>query len=341
MSKTNPENGDNKKNKPKARGPNPKPRVEGKAVGVKGDKVNKLEPKPENQSRPKTKRPAPEPQSPPGSTEKTNDKSEETLLNADSKLSQRDSLEQTEQMEVHHHPQLEHKPKPWKEYVLECFMIFVAVMMGFIAENIRDDINNNEHAKQLTSQLVQELKADTAKLNACFKGETGIMKSNDTLFKLLQQPLAKADLKKIQRFIAASHSLWPFHPSTGAITAIKNELHLKQFSDSEIISFISKYETHIGLLNIVQGITLEYQRNFLDPFLYQHFTPTNLDAAFAKSPDLNTQMRNLTQENITQLAAQMILVRINSKELIDDNRRCMNDAVNLLNYVTKQYHLED
>ncbi|MFB9842968.1 hypothetical protein [Mucilaginibacter ginsenosidivorans] len=24
-------------------------------------------------------------------------------------------------MEVHHHPQLEHKPKPWKEYLLEGF----------------------------------------------------------------------------------------------------------------------------------------------------------------------------------------------------------------------------
>ncbi|HEY8783428.1 MAG TPA: hypothetical protein VIM16_17510 [Mucilaginibacter sp.] len=32
-------------------------------------------------------------------------------------------------MEVHHHPQLEHNPKPFKEYLLEGFMIFIAVMM--------------------------------------------------------------------------------------------------------------------------------------------------------------------------------------------------------------------
>ena len=44
----------------------------------------------------------------------------------------------TEQMEVHHHPQLDHKHKPWKEYLLEGLMIFIAVMMGFIAENIRE-----------------------------------------------------------------------------------------------------------------------------------------------------------------------------------------------------------
>ncbi len=56
-------------------------------------------------------------------------------------------------MEVQHHPQLEHKHKAWKEYLLEGFMIFIAVMMGFIAENIREDITNREHVKQLTTAI--------------------------------------------------------------------------------------------------------------------------------------------------------------------------------------------
>jgi hypothetical protein len=41
-------------------------------------------------------------------------------------------------MEVHHHPDLHHKPKKRKEYFLEFLMIFLAVTMGFIAENIRE-----------------------------------------------------------------------------------------------------------------------------------------------------------------------------------------------------------
>ena len=45
--------------------------------------------------------------------------------------------QETENMEVHHHPDLHHKPKKWKEYFLEFLMIFLAVTMGFIAENIR------------------------------------------------------------------------------------------------------------------------------------------------------------------------------------------------------------
>src|SRR5882757_1923638 len=39
----------------------------------------------------------------------------------------------TETMEVHHHPEVERKI--FKQYVLEGLMIFLAVFMGFIAEN--------------------------------------------------------------------------------------------------------------------------------------------------------------------------------------------------------------
>jgi hypothetical protein len=68
-------------------------------------------------------------------------------------------------MEVHHHPQLDHKPKPWKEYILEGLMIFLAVTMGFFAESLREHIANNEKEKQIIASLVRDIKKDTTKLN--------------------------------------------------------------------------------------------------------------------------------------------------------------------------------
>jgi hypothetical protein len=244
------------------------------------------------------------------------------------------------EMEVHHHPQLDHKPKPWKEYLLEGFMIFIAVMMGFIAENIRENITNNEHVKQLTSQLVHDLRADTAQLNYIYQNESLIIKYNDTLSSLLQQPLGNADTRRIQKLAANSHSMWPFHPSMGAIAAIKNELHLKQFSDSEIINHFSEYERDIELLHTTQDVNLQYQRIYLDPFLTAHLTPANMDAAFSSTAVPTAKMRNLTQADLDQLATDMTLIRIISHEMLIDNRRLKNDAVKLLKYVTEQYNLE-
>src|SRR5579862_9159289 len=142
-------------------------------------------------------------------------------------------------MEVHHHPEVERKG--FKEYLLEGFMIFVAVMMGFIAENVRENITNNEHAKQLASQLVEDLKTDTISLHQIDSAESKIYRRTDTLILMLRQPLSKIDNKNFQRLTMACYSLWPFHPTLGAITAIKNELHLKQFANSKISSLIAGY----------------------------------------------------------------------------------------------------
>jgi len=244
-------------------------------------------------------------------------------------------------MEVHHHPQLEHKHKPWKEYLLEGFMIFIAVMMGFIAENIRENITNGEHAEQLTSQLAQDLRADIKKLDQVYNGELKIVKSNDTLISLLQQPLKTANTQRILWFVSRSHSLWPFHPATGAISAIKNELHLKQFSNSKIIGYIAAYESHTELLHLVQDITLQYQRSYFEPFLSQHFFAPAIDSVFQRLPVTKAPARDLTQDDLSKLAADMVLIRINTNELLGDNRQARNDAVELLHYITKQYNLNE
>jgi hypothetical protein len=242
-------------------------------------------------------------------------------------------------MEVHHHPDLHHKKKPWKEYLLEGLMIFIAVMLGFIAENIREDIVNREHAHELTSQLVADLQADTARLNNVIEAQTQIREANDSLITLLKQPLATADLVQVQRLIIASHNLWTFHPAGGAIAAIKNELHLKQFAHSQLISHIADYESSIDLLHTVQDIYLQYQHNMLDAFLREHFTPGNLRAAFDHKPLPDAGMRNLTQANLTQLATDMVLVRVVSNEIVRDDRSVKEYAVNLLNYTISQYDL--
>ncbi len=218
-------------------------------------------------------------------------------------------------------------------------MIFIAVMMGFIAENIREDITNNRHAHELTAQLVADLKADTAHLAKVIDEQTKIRQANDSLFTLLQQPLATADLNQIQRLIINSHNLWTFHPAGGAIGAIKNELHLKQFGHSQLISYIADYESGIDLLHTAQNVYLEYQHNMLDAFLREHFTPGNLLAAFDHKPLPDAHMRDLTQAGLTQLAADIVLIRVVSDEIVRDDISVKKKAVDLLNYTISVYDL--
>ncbi len=60
-------------------------------------------------------------------------------------------------MEVHHHPDLHHKKKNFKEYFLEFLMIFLAVTLGFFAENVREHFDEEKTTKQYLEDFRQEL----------------------------------------------------------------------------------------------------------------------------------------------------------------------------------------
>src|SRR5450759_535969 len=69
--------------------------------------------------------------------------------------------QEPENMEVHKHPHHVTHKKKWGEYLLEFFMIFLAVFLGFVAENIREHIVENDRAKEYAISLVQDLQNDT------------------------------------------------------------------------------------------------------------------------------------------------------------------------------------
>ena len=61
-------------------------------------------------------------------------------------------------MEVHHHA---HHPKNWKEYITEFIMLFAAVTLGFLAENIREHQIINHKTNQNLQSIILDLKKDS------------------------------------------------------------------------------------------------------------------------------------------------------------------------------------
>src|SRR5450631_3154021 len=91
-----------------------------------------------------------------------------------------------ENMEVHHHPDLHHKPKPWKEYYLDFLMIFLAVTMGYFGERIRENIGENAKEKEYMISMLEDLKADTANLNEGIRFWNYVATSIDSLTKSIK-----------------------------------------------------------------------------------------------------------------------------------------------------------
>ena len=70
--------------------------------------------------------------------------------------------QETENMEVHKHPHHVTHKKKWGEYLLEFLMLFLAVFLGFLAENFREHQVEKERGKQYIESFYNDLKIDTA-----------------------------------------------------------------------------------------------------------------------------------------------------------------------------------
>jgi hypothetical protein len=85
-------------------------------------------------------------------------------------------------MEVHHHS---HHPKKWKEYITEFLMLFLAVTLGFMAENIREHQVEKVREVQLMKSMVSDLEKNENLLKDQLIALTIRKKSCDSLAYLL------------------------------------------------------------------------------------------------------------------------------------------------------------
>jgi hypothetical protein len=108
--------------------------------------------------------------------------------------------QESNNMEVHHHPDLHHKKKHLKEYFLEFLMIFLAVSMGFVAENLREERVEHHKAKEFAISLIKDLEND----NYAIKNSKNLMvwreKKLDSLSYILSKPLIPLEYNNVYYF---------------------------------------------------------------------------------------------------------------------------------------------
>ena len=243
-------------------------------------------------------------------------------------------------MEVHHHPHIE--KKGFKEYLLEFVMIFLAVTLGFFAESLRENISDNEHAKLLTEQLVKDLKIDTLHLRRVIDFNKRYQKTIDTLFFELQKPVATANTKYIQQLIFNTYNVRVFNPSTGAISAIEKELNIKQFSASDLPEMIANYQSRLNIEKQGADLIMNLVEQNIQPFMYAHIPPQSAYSALAKDSLVkDDMMRNLKQDDMAELSVKLEVLNSIVSGRIEGLKGMKSDAGKMMQYVIKQYHLEN
>ena len=91
-------------------------------------------------------------------------------------------------MEVHHHPKVE--KKNFKEYFLEFLMIFLAVTLGFFAENLREHIKDKDEITQDIKSVLSDLESDVLHFNIALDANTYSYSLSDSLVNLLRTDIS-------------------------------------------------------------------------------------------------------------------------------------------------------
>lgn len=151
-------------------------------------------------------------------------------------------------MEVHHHPiatGLHAERKRLKHYLFEFFMLFLAVFCGFLAENQREHIVDNQREKKYAASLLDDLKKDTADLSNDIPFWKTLLNTIDTLRTEIQKPADQRNdllLYKCARFMRFYNN-FAYHDRT--IDQLKNAGNFRLIRNARISDLLIDYDATI------------------------------------------------------------------------------------------------
>jgi len=161
-------------------------------------------------------------------------------------------------MEVHHHS---HHPKKWKEYITEFLMLFLAVSLGFMAENIREYQIEKHREIAYLQNVHEDLKLDLKSMDTVLSQNNSRLALLDTFYLAIQNNAATNEdaYYYIRNLVLRA----TFESSHVGLDQIKSAGGLRMVKNKEIVTGIQEYERMLestSKMEVVREGTLEQAR---------------------------------------------------------------------------------
>ncbi|MDB5232465.1 MAG: hypothetical protein JWN76_3270 [Chitinophagaceae bacterium] len=157
--------------------------------------------------------------------------------------------QEIENMEVHKHPHHVTHKKKWGEYLLEFSMLFLAVFLGFVAENIREGVVESHREKEYIKSFYEDLTADETDLQRIINNLNIESQMGDSLATLMHNVSKETPANFIYMYLvritrSASTNLYA---NDRTIVQLRNAggmrlIHNKGVSDS-MVAYYKEIET--------------------------------------------------------------------------------------------------
>ena len=182
--------------------------------------------------------------------------------------------QETENMEVHKHPHRVTHKKKWGEYLLEFFMLFLAVFLGFLAENFREHTVEREREKEYARSLYDEFYADSVAI--ANKVNARLSKERDCDY--LCSYIKDSSLTNLPKEFYPAYTTvflfinsYTFEPKDGVLSQLKSSGSLRYFKNPELQKLFG--DLSVAINNVRYRNEQEYQffANPVKPFILKHY----------------------------------------------------------------------
>jgi hypothetical protein len=140
-------------------------------------------------------------------------------------------------MEVHHHS---HKPKKWKEYLTEFIMLFLAVSMGFIAENLREKHIEDERSEELMHAFISDVKENQKQLDSLIMNNKRLSYYYDSM--VFDNGFGKRQIDLIKLSDNLDFKMYRFINKKTIFEQMKSSGALRYIQDKDILKSMLRYE---------------------------------------------------------------------------------------------------
>ena len=193
------------------------------------------------------------------------------------------STRKAQNMEVHHHPQM-HQPRRWTGYLLEFVMIFLAVTMGFIAENIREGVTNTKKENHYLQSLAEDIKSDTAQLVRYVQFKKKVMGYCDSLLFIISNTDVLKNSNAFYNYSKEMARYVRYYPADRTIEQLKNAGNMQLITRWDVSNAIADYYSKTKFMEEVDqelnDETTRYRRYLIDFLDLSSYDRLNVPGSF-------------------------------------------------------------
>jgi cell division protein FtsB len=247
-------------------------------------------------------------------------------------------------MEVHHHPDLHHKKKKFREYFLEFLMIFLAVTLGFFAESLREHLSDNKKEEEYIKLLIADLHNDQQTLaqeELVIKSEISMM---DSIVRFLDNPsLIPKNSGELYWLARIAPRIKPLSINNRTFEQLKNSGNFRLIKNIAVSDRIMAYYEKIRMIRQLEDI----HRNEFDEYkkvAARVFDPAIFFQMQSQSQDINRTsenppLRTMDSELLKELSIFSIYMNGSQLGVLDTEKDMKATGASLLAFLKNEYHI--